>query len=322
MKKIILLLLAPLFLLSCVDKPKEDVKYKLKNITSFELKKLPIKEGYTTIAKLNGDVIAQSSDSIPYFYPKFAKQGDVTFEYVPNDAKTAPAPLSTMSMLLCFEDLTDGDDDYNDFICKMDITYYFQNNNKIDRIEIKVLPIAHGGSLQLGFAVNCPKNQTINFSDNISEDLFSNAIGSNTNINEQIYTNLSTYSQEIIYQHVPGNLNITDPEAYEIDPYITVNGRQVHIVLTNALSSVNYNEYVNDQGRPYGIAIPPKTNYNGVIKYFRYPMEKINIRTAYPNTFQNWLDGNATYFDYSNPVESNVQTINNMITLLGTLISK
>lgn len=323
MKKIILLLLAPLFLLSCVDKPKDDVKYKLKNITSFEIKKLPIKEGYTTIAKLNGEVIAQSSDSIPYFYPKFAKQGDVKFEYVLNDAKTAPAPLSTMSMLLCFEDITDGDDDYNDFICKMDITYYFQNHNKIDRIELKVLPIAHGGSLQLGFAVNCPKNQTINFTNNIAIDFFNNAaLSSNTELNEELYTNLSTYTQEINYQHVPGNLNISDASAYEIDPYITVNGRQIHIVLTNVLSNVNYDQYVNGQGRPYGIAVPPKTNYNGVIKYFRYPMEKKNIRTAYPNAFQNWLDGNASYFDYSNPVDSNVQSLENMITLLGTIISK
>ena len=92
--------------------------------------------------------------------------------------------------------------------------------------------------------------------------------------------------------------------------------------MTNVLSNVNYDQYVNGQGRPYGIAVPPKTNYNGVIKYFRYPMEKKNIRTAYPNAFQNWLDGNASYFDYSNPVDSNVQSLENMITLLGTIISK
>lgn len=320
MKKLILLLLAPLFLLSCVDKPTEENKYDLKKITSFEVKTLPVKEGFTTIAKLDGEIIAQASEAIPYFHPKF---GEVSFEYVPITKGNTPAPLASMSMLLCFEDLTNGDDDYNDFICKMDITYYFQNHNKIDRIELKVLPIAHGGSLQLGFAVNCPKNQTINFTNNIAIDFFNNAaLSSNTELNEELYTNLSTYTQEINYQHVPGNLNISDASAYEIDPYITVNGRQIHIVLTNVLSNVNYDQYVNGQGRPYGIAVPPKTNYNGVIKYFRYPMEKKNIRTAYPNAFQNWLDGYASYFDYSNPVDSNVQSLENMITLLGTIISK
>lgn len=322
MKKIILLLLAPLFLLSCVDKPTEENKYDLKKITSFEVKTLPVKEGFTTIAKLDGEIIAQASEAIPYFHPKF---GEVTFEYSPIIKGNTLEPFASMSMLLCFEDLTNGDDDYNDFVCKIDMVYYYKNKNKVDSVKLNVLPIALGGSLNLGFAVNCPNNRKIIFANDVRQSLFNNVTGYiNTSSDNALLTNLTTYTHVIEYQNgVAGNLTVDANLDYlNIDPYITVNGREIHVVLTQPSSNVSYDDYVNGQGRPYGLAIHPKTTSNGVTKYFRYPMEKINIRTAYPNTFQAWLDGNTTYFDYSNPVSDNVQTQDNMITLLGTLVSK
>jgi len=318
MKKLILLLLAPLFLLSCVDKTTEENQYDLKKITSFEIRTLPIQEGFTTIAKVEGKVIAQASEAIPYFHPKF---GEVSFEYVPITKGNTPAPLASMSMLLCFEDLLNGDDDYNDFVCKIDMIYYYKNKNKVDSIKLKVLPIALGGSLNFSFAVNCPNNRNILFANDVRQGLFNNVIGYiNTSSANSLLTNLPTYTRVIEYQNgVAGNLDVDANGDYlNIDPYITVNGREIHVVLTKPLSNVSYSEYVNTLGRPYGLAIPPKTN--GI--YFRYPMEKKNIRTAYPNVFQAWLDGNANYFDYSNPVDANVQTEANMITLLGTLVSK
>lgn len=317
MKKIILLIVIPFVLLSCIDKPKDEEKYELQNITSFEIKTLPIREGYTTIAKLDGEVIAQSSDSVPYFHPKF---GQITFEYVPTTKEFSPhQSVAYMSMILSFEDLTDGDDDYNDFVCKLDVTYTYKDKNYIDSIQLKVTPMANGGSLQLGFAIKCPNNYIKTFTNNVSQDFFNGASYTNTQSNQPLYTNVTPLSYTVKYKTgFAGTLRINAADAYDIDPYIIVGGREVHVVLTKPLSSVLYNEYVNTQGRPYGLAIPPKTNSI----YYRYPMEKINIRTAYPNAFQNWLDGNATYFDYSNPIDTNVQTLANMITLLGTLVSK
>jgi hypothetical protein len=318
MKKIILLIVIPFFLFSCVDKPKDEEKYELQNITSFEIKNLPITEGYTTIARLDGEIIAKSSDSIPYFHPKF---GQVTFEYVPISKPPHPEPTSYsyMSMILSFEDLTDGDDDYNDYVCKLDVTYIYKDNNYIDSIQLKVSPMANGGTLQLGFAIKCPNNYIKTFTNNVSQDFFNGASYTNTQSNQPLYTNVTTQSFTVKYKPgFAGTLRVDAADAYDIDPYIIVGGREVHVVLTKPLSSVLYNEYVSTLGRPYGLAIPPK---NGSI-YYRYPLEKKNIRTAYPNAFQSWLDGNSTYFDYSNPIDTNVQTLANMITLLGTLVSK
>jgi len=169
MKKLILLLLAPLFLLSCVDKTTEENQYDLKKITSFEIRTLPIQEGLTTIAYYNGDIIAESNVEIPYFYPK---NGEVTFEYT-TTTKDSEDPFSAMSTILCFEDLENGDDDYNDFICKMDVKYIYSPNGKyINNIELKVLPIAQGGSLDLGFNISCPLAKNASFTTNVRQDFF------------------------------------------------------------------------------------------------------------------------------------------------------
>ncbi len=319
MKKIILLLLSPLFLLSCVDKTTEGTQYDLKKITSFEIRTLPIQEGLTTIAKLDGDTIAESDVAIPYFYPK---NGEVTFEYYIPTIKAAKAPFSAMSTILCFEDLENGDDDYNDFICKMDVKYTYNTNGKyINNIELKVLPIAQGGSLILGFNISCPGGKNAALTTNVRLDFF-NGITTfvNTEPNIPLYTNMVTHSQTITYSS--NSLSVTGSNSYLIDPYITVQGREVHVVVTGTIPTIRYNQYVNTSGRPYGLAIPPKTKISNVYHYFRYPMEKINIRTAYPNAFQNWIDGTSTSFNYSNPVSDDVQTQANMITLLGPLVTK
>ncbi len=306
MKKLLLLAVITVFGVSCISKDFENMKLDLEHLDPFTEKTAPIKEGYVTIIKADGEAICKSNIEYNYLFPKGSIE---TIEYIPLQKNVVFGTWTKNQYTACFEDTRNGDNDYNDFVCYITMETGDYDDDKKGRKDddliytnVYIQPIAYGAGTVLRFGIRLPNGQDTIISNNILQDFF-------PGIPPKSYVN--TVKANSIYQ--TNNINSVKKFTYiqtensnlakKFHPFIiNEQGEKLFLALnfTNNGNN-NYLEVVGVTGYPLGIATKGK---------FDYPAEKINISSCYSG-FNPWVMGNSSQIGSITGIANNVFIISN-----------
>ncbi len=301
MKRILFLLMI-VFVAAACEKDLYDyeaAEEQLKKFVFTEDFEVPVKEGYITTVTYNGEVLYQGNVAVTIQVPKtdvLAGTRASGLEWHFDGAEGAPDGnkfgfTTWKNGLLLFEDMTNGDNDYNDFVCfvktqfRVDMAYGDKRITNFHLADLEVFPMALGNTLpiSLGFEIiNTANNTPI---DNIIlyKDVRANAFGGktgfiNTDASLPKVTDLSSSSFSKNYSlSVIGNMQ---PDQFTFNYYIVVNGEKRYVADSSKA-------LLMDNNTPYGLFIPLNFDERST---FKYPIEKKSIYEAYPN-FGKWVEG-------------------------------
>lgn len=300
MKKILVILILTMNFISCqkeVDLYNPDVsRYKLTK--SFIV---PIKDGNNTIVMYNGDTLYVGNVSVSIEIPKTSListksiDNKLEWHFIPNnnDIGTWHYQINRSGILM-FEDIPNGDNDYNDFIC------YFKEqlqvnvdgftnlirtdkNTGLEFSNLEIYPKAMGNSIKIGFGVEIVRVDNGEMIDDIliygdvrkeAFDNFSGYINTSKEIDIfPLYNRNTSYFKGKGRRYFPKNL---DKNGFAINYYILVNDNKYY-------TANSTKQQINKNKTPYGLYIPN-------VKSFNYPIERASIFNVYPN-FKKWIDG-------------------------------
>ena len=304
MKKIfnLILMLFAFFQLSCVD----DVdlfdyetieKYKLT-----ETVQTVVEEQYISIATFNGDTIYKGNVNTYVDVPKFNLiqsrnvYSGLEWHFIPNESGNY-FYQKLYKGLAMFEDIPNGDCDYNDFVCKIgyqvdvDVDgngYININNSNGLKISITgIYPIALGNTIPLKFGI-----EVVNLSNNsyLMDQILYEDIRRDAFRNEEGFLNTSEKNYDTRNENLSAVYNVLfpaklDKNGFAINFYIVANGKK-HYMANSKKADLTQNY------TPWGIYIPitDTSYYNPSDPGFRYPKETISLFDTYPN-FIPWTKG-------------------------------
>lgn len=300
MKKILVILILTMNLISCqkeVDLYNPDVsRYKLtENFV------VPIKDGNNTIVMYNGDTLYVGNVSVSIEIPKTSListksiDNKLEWHFIPNNNDNGTWHYQiNRSGILMFEDIPNGDNDYNDFIC------YFKEqlqvnvdgftnlirtdkNTGLEFSNLEIYPKAMGNSIKIGFGVEIVRVDNGEMIDDIliygdvRKEAFDNYSGYINTSKEldvfPLYNRNTSYFKGKGRRYFPKNL---DKNGFAINYYILVNNNKYY-------TANSTKQQINKNRTPYGLYIPN-------VKSFNYPIERASIFNVYPN-FKKWIYG-------------------------------
>lgn len=291
--------------ISCVDDdkdistiPQEVPDVPLENYiftTNFEV---PTKEGNNTVVTYNGEVIYEGNYPTTLQIPKFTatttRNSGLDWHFVPNNSSgNAWHYQISRSGILMFEDIPNGDNDYNDFVCRMEEQFQVnldgngnirtENGLGLEFSKLGIYPIAMGNTLPLKLGVEIVNLATGGFIDDII--IFND-------VRQECFDGVDSYinTDPTLEKFNTGNRNYfkfggvntiryypaIKENEFAINYYIMVNNVKYYTAdSSKALATTNK--------VPYGLFIPN-------MQSFKYPIEKTSIFEAYPNLGK-WLKG-------------------------------
>lgn len=298
MRKFILFLMLTLSIMACSV---EDL-YRGPNIEQFKLTSefiVPIKEGHNTVVTYNDETIYSGNVSITIDIPKYSlastrSSSGLEWHFVPNNTQDGTWHYQiTRSGILMFEDIPNGDNDYNDFICFMKDQYQvnvdgftglIRTDAGLEISNLEIYPKAMGNSIPLSFGVEIIRTDNKEVIDDIiiyndiRKEAFDNAKGFiNTDLDVapfKLYNrNTSVFGGNKSKRYYPQNL---DKNGFGINYYIIANGVKYYTA-NSTIPQLTKNK------TPYGLFIPNVSKLD-------YSIENIPIWKAYPN-FIDWING-------------------------------
>lgn len=239
---------------------------------------------YTIVTKLGKPIVKNATlfdtlaiTNTPNVIIPIGISDNISTEFVNEDAlRDQDKNRIQRKFTIIFEDVVNGDNDYNDLV--VEIHEVINKNN----INIQVKPIALGATIQSKLGFDMYSNDTKVFSyvltDNNRKDLFGNATGFINTIGARL--NFSTKSYSI-------NNPINSISNIRMVYFLEVNNNRFYICYSDELvnQTINYSSQITLNGVPFGILIP-ETN-------FIYPKEKESIFNAYAS-FSSWMRGYST----------------------------
>ena len=315
MKKLLLTLLTLTFC-SCFG---EIDLFNPQNVEKFKLTQLvsaPVTRDSISIAIFNGDTIYRGNVHTSIEVPKISTTSTrnvysgLQWHFIPNETGNYFYQKIFKGIAL-FEDIPNGDCDYNDFVCKIgyqidvDVTQdgyiNHQNGNGLKLSITGIYPIAMGNTIPLSFGIEIVR--TDNNSYLLDEILYDD-------IRRDAFRDESGFINTVAKNHDTQNANLSSvynvmvPEKLEknniaINFYIVSNGKKHYMVNANKAGlTQNYT--------PWGLFIPISDGiyYNPSDIGFKYPKESLSIFDTYPN-FRKWVNG-ETDDPFSEVVEENL----------------
>lgn len=285
MKKIAMLLILVVSLVSCTDDKEFTVKTDLTQFSLTEKVTIDVKENYTTVVKMN-DVILYEGNmpltiDVPKQLVKTKAAGQLDVDYVIEESNGKKFNAYKSGVLL-FEDVSNGDNDYNDFVCYVDERIEFKGHdnkgvNKNLKYNVTIKPLAMGNSLPVSFGVELIVDGRLEKDYLLVSDcratFYDNLVGY---INTD-YSGEYKIGNTISDKNYQGNGNIEFTSSFATNYYIVVDGGRKRYVCDSSKAAPT------DGGVPYGLFIPLATTFD-------YPLETKSFFEAYPN-FMKWVKG-------------------------------
>ncbi|MGL4852458.1 MAG: DUF4842 domain-containing protein [Phocaeicola sp.] len=292
MKKILLGVLASVSLASCHKEFSSlYVEPNIENFILTEKYQVPVKEGFVTNVMLGEDTIFVGNVSVAIDIPKYKttsrSSGTIT-TYTPDNGNDK-FYHATAEGTLIFEDLDNGDNDYNDFVCHIKNTMranikpnsIFVQNMKFESFD--VTPKALGNILPIAFGYEIVRTDLNEIIADvlIFEDIRQEAFGGkegfiNTETDKEFVETKLFHNKFDHRAYTPDNLHT---DHIHVNYFIKVGDKKRY-------SANTHNQQLTLNNTPYGLFIP---NTNS----FLYPQEKVTITQAYPN-FEAWSKGAQT----------------------------
>lgn len=288
-----------------------DVKEIVGKFVMTEKFEVPVQEGYYTVVKLGEDTLYYGNVATIIDVPKFVSTtravDDLKWYYVVE----RPAGVEPDDWyykvcrygLLVFEDMLQGDNDYNDFICGLIEEIQFDRTSagwNVGLSNIRLKPLAMGNTLPLKFGVEFRDVSTGTIfldqliTDNVRRDFFANKTGFINTTPEGTLISLGELTERPFPTGAQIAQRLVDNQLC-ILWYIEADGmkRYVADAYSNLLTQDILGESMLMQNRvPFGLFIPQcsieQWGWNGIS--FRWPLEKKSIFTVYPN-FSKWVNG-------------------------------
>lgn len=300
MKKIcpILFVSCVVLLASCADKiehtPNRNIDIAVLNpMTEYEV---PVREGFTTVVSLDGEQLAVTRRPLTISVPAYSvtRAGELDVSYSKDDIFGEFGHVSYWNYL-SFEDTRSGDYDYNDVVLhcrvKSDVPWNY-SGKEVCKHAVSVQPVALGGTVTVGFGFlyqdDAGNIQEYIVTDNVRRDLF---FGDSS---FPINTDLSKPTKKVSNKLAPVFEYSTHRAEFPVVWFLQNGTDRLYAATTNFGADKKFN-MLNNEGMPYGIALTKK---------WCYPVEKCNIRKAYPN-FDEWLRVGNEALLLSNAVRGN-----------------
>lgn len=198
--------------------------------------------------------------------------------------------------MLLFEDITDGDNDYNDFVCniseKLELKFdkdkiYFDNV----KYNVSIDPIAMGNILPLQFGVeliiNGALEKDIILADDVRTLFFDGVDGYLNTVKGEAA--VKGTKQEL--KDYKANGSFKNNSFVQTNYYIVVNGEKRY-------TCDSHKAVLTDNGVPFGLYVPFT-----MTKGFKYAQEFESFFEAYPN-FMEWVKSKEYKNPFLNPNES------------------
>ncbi len=271
---------------------------------------VPIEEGSYTVVKYGDDTLYYGNVAMEIDVPKFsmavnrAADEELKWYFVPKRAAGVGTDWSytvTRSGILLFEDLTDGDSDYNDFVCALVETVNFggsPNSRNATLSNIRVKPLAMGNTLALKFGVEFRwKTDGRLLKDVVvAEDVRKNFFGGKTGYINTTDDAIANFNKDISEKaNATGSAYLSGFKDNELCVlwYIETAGvkRYVADSQSNLLSQDLLKGSATDSNIPFGLFVPNVIEAVTMkpVK-FKWTKEKASLFQAYPD-FGSWLKG-------------------------------
>lgn len=288
----------------------EEAKEILKAYSLTKQYDVVIKDGQNTLVKIGEDTVYYGNLPASVELPQTVetKSSNVLeVLYVPKTDNINFGYLSQWGMLL-FEDVPQGDCDYNDLVVEFTATVGSRKDTWVNgqpnpgnlyhlQFDGHVTAVAKGGGLplQFGFEIREIESGIVVYekilASNVGNDFFPGETGFvNTYTNQNfVLGNKINFRDTEILKEVNG--------AIGYNWFIIVDGKKYYTsgayTFLNKNSGIQYDELILTSGKPTGLLVP-HVNRNihipGTKNFFRWPIENQAIWDAYPQ-FNNWVDG-------------------------------
>lgn len=268
------------------------------NIAPFATYEVPVKENAVTIVTYGDDTLAITGIPVTIEVPKYALNNitkstqDIKIQYS-NDPKFEgykDCGTTQGKFTLFFEDTRSGDNDYNDLIISVERKELNYGDPVVCSFEI--FPIAMGATkkFKLGFIEGDTGKEFIVCED-CRQDLFGGKTGFiNTMPEAAMETGFGKFKTPE-YRWKRNNVWTNT----SINWFIETDTERMFIALSDkAVNQENIQNFGNDQGKPYGLALPWTSDnaYDIILKTGGpfYPTEFTPIQKLYGN-FDDWING-------------------------------
>lgn len=256
-----------------------------------ETLKVEVKEGMGKEVYYNGNLIYDGNMSLTIDVPKL----NVTTRslgVLDVEDKGNSSFINKKGVLL-FEDITNGDNDYNDFVCYIDEVIELKKNGNMPKYNVTVRPIAMGNELPLQFGAEILIDNEVWKDFLISEDVRKDFYNGNKGYEGKGYIN-TVKGADVIKgktiedKNYQANGTIKEFTHVTTNYYIVVNGVKRYACDSSKAT-------LTDNNVPFGLFIP-------FVESFRYSQEFNSFFIAYPN-FMNWVEGRSNE-PFKNPNEA------------------
>lgn len=269
---------------SCVEKVKTEINRgvdiaALEPMADYEV---PVKKGFTTVVSLGDQQLAVTRSpltiSVPAYALKGTRAGLIEVSYSDEDI-FGEYGYAAYWHYLAFEDTRTGDCDYNDVVLhcriKSDVPWNYTGKENCKHV-VSVQPVALGGTAKVGFGFLYRDSDGVVreyiVTDDIRRDIF---FGDPT---FPINTDLSKPTKKVSNKLSTVFECTTTQPTFPVAWFIQNGSDRLYAATTNFDADRKFG-MINAEGMPYGIALTTK---------WCYPVEKCNVRKAYPD-FDQWL---------------------------------
>lgn len=316
MKKMFLLLsvLISGIAISCMDGEKDlykreepkDPKEILEGYVMTKKFDVPVTDGYKTIVKLGDEIIYEGNIPMTIDVPKFNTTStrsnlNLTWHQVqlPED-NTGWRAFSRKYGILLFEDMYNGDNDYNDFVCGVVEVINYDGSSKdvftTSVGNIRVMPYALGNTLPLKFGIEFRdgKGTLLNqfsLSEDIRKDYFGNATGF---INTTADGTIMKIRRDITESSYPTGAQIAENiKAGDFYALWYIESEGVKRYAADACIFINQgieeDELITNDNVPFGLFVPNVgINTSTWNTTFKWMTETESIFSGYQN-FEGWV---------------------------------
>lgn len=288
------------------------------------------KEGYKTVVKLGDDVIYEGNIPLTIQVPKF-KGGKTRSENLWSYEVEVPKDYGWCATykewgVLLFEDVINGDTDYNDFVCGVAHVVSLNGDNKgnyiFTRSDIRIKPMAMGNTIPMKFGIEYRKAdggliQEIMITEDVRNHYFKNIQGF-----------INTTDEGVLLDGIKDLPEVNEPTGQWFPVTVSSSGLYTlwfietegvrryaanagaHIALSKNLMN---GESITNKGVPFGLFVPD----NGLkgmpggdeklpwMPELYWPKELTSIYDAYPN-FKPWTEGDKGVEPFSEYIEGTV----------------
>lgn len=282
----LLMLAATFTFVSCSEKdlyngdPKTYTPADFKMTESYDV---VVEEGTAKQVLVNGEVVYDGDMSLTIEIPKvgLATRSGGVQEIVTTASGSDKKTQIYKKGVLFFEDITDGDNDYNDLVCYIDEMIELKKNENMPKYNVEVTPLAMGNQLVLQLGVDLVVNGEVWKSFLLKEnkdlkELFygKGAKGYINTVNGEAHLIGTSFDDK----NNKANGTVKEKSKIETNYYIIVEGSDIKRYACDSSNAELTNNKV-----PFGMFVPG-------VETFKYAQEFKSFFEAYPN-FMNWVDG-------------------------------